>query len=388
MKKLKSIVAILFCFGFFTISLAALSADDQAIADKFLKRSHTLSGVTTLPYRLFVPANYSKTTRYPLVLTLHGGGERGNDNVAQITGHILAVVWARDSNQTKHPCFVLSPQMPAGANWAPMWEGIVGSYSLTRGETDPMKVAIAIVDSLRREFSIDSTRIYVTGMSRGGYGTWDAVERFPKLFAAGGAMAGGGDSSLAVVKGINDVAMWAFHCQDDNTVQPAGSRQMIAALAKAGRQAVITNYNIGSGTGPNLTNKQMDSLMKTNPKLLYSEYLNGGHEGSWHAVSGYPNTERGFDNPFYIDWLMAQKRPVATTVSQKSAFAADRETQAGFSRKVIATNASIAFPLQMKNSRISLYSVTGQNLGEFTLNCEARIENVRLSGIVLYKTVK
>jgi predicted peptidase len=362
MKRAIPLLLMLLCTGFAVSAFATLSASDQAIADKFVRRSHTLNGVATLPYRLFIPANYSKTKSYPLVLTLHGGGERGNDNNAQITGHILAVVWARDSNQTKNQCFVLSPQMPSGANWAPMWEGIVGSYSLTLGETNPMKVAMAILDSMRREFSIDSTRIYVTGYSRGGYGTWDAVERFPKIFAAGGAMAGGGDSSLAVVRGLSDVAMWAFHCQDDNTVQPAGSRQMMAAFAKIGRVAAITNYNIASGSGPNLSNTQMDSLMKTSPKLLYSEYLNGGHEGSWHAVSGYPNAMRGYDNSFFINWMMAQHKTIATTTSQPASSKAVLGVTTEIHRAMVVKNKCV-LTRQDKNGRVSVYSFQGKYLG-------------------------
>jgi predicted peptidase len=166
-------------FVFFLVAFLSIAtmAQDPSIVAKFVARSHSFQGVT-LPYRLFIPDNYSPSQKYPLVLTLAGSSFGGTDNIRQLLGGPLATAWADSVNQAKYPYFVVSPQSPTG-DWTE--NVIVGTVS-------------DLLDSLTREFTIDPNRWYVTGASAGGIGVWDMITRFPDRFAAGIPISGGGSS--------------------------------------------------------------------------------------------------------------------------------------------------------------------------------------------------
>jgi predicted peptidase len=371
---------------FFSISIACIfpsfaqtTSGDSAIARKFVRRSHTAFNVT-LPYRLFKPANYSAAQAYPLVLFLNGGGERGTDDSIHIMTHPNAVVWARDSNQAKNQCFVVAPQCPNVHGLDTQWTyvpwvinngswWIDGSYSIAKqAEMRPMKCAIAIVDSLRREFSIDSTRIYVCGMSLGGYGTFDAIMRYPKLFAAAAPMCGGGDSSQAV--NLKDVAIWFDVSNDDPTVLPSASRQMAAAFEKIGRPIVYPNLLPGKTTGPNFTHAQMDSLLATRPTLLYSEYSGGNHQGGWRAwwpawtwPPQYANPDRGTDNPFLVRWMFQQRKPTATNVSTAVSHPVIAAFTPVYQKQCVPGCGKIRLRSGVRPSRVTVYSLSGKSMG-------------------------
>src|ERR1700730_11303924 len=143
--------------------LLGLLLSPQKPVDGFVPRMHK-----TMPYRLFIPPGYDKTQKYPLILWLHGAGSVGRDNFKQISGASLrgTHTWTAAQVQAKHPAFVLAPQSPGGA-WA-----------------RELPFVLEILDSLKTEFSLDGTRIYVAGQSMGGYGTWDFITTMPNLFAA------------------------------------------------------------------------------------------------------------------------------------------------------------------------------------------------------------
>jgi predicted peptidase len=155
-------------------SLTNLFAQPNIVA-KFVARSHSFQS-TTLPYRLFIPDNYNPTKKYPLVLALHGSGNRGSDNLQHIQSTRLATSWADPVNQTQYPCFVVAPQCPLNQSW----------------NVEPIAATVSdLLDSLTREFNIDLNRQYITGLSMGGYGTWDMITRFPNRFAAAIPMSAG-----------------------------------------------------------------------------------------------------------------------------------------------------------------------------------------------------
>jgi predicted peptidase len=217
----------------FAISTGAVEVSD------FHARSHKLSATKNMVYRLFIPKNYQASIRYPLVLSLHGAGERGNDNAAQLK-HDVSKMWADDSIQAKHPGFVLAPQCPANNQWVDV-DWALGSYDQSRAPiSDEMQGVIAILDSLGREFSLDPGRIYVTGISMGGYGTFDIVTRYPNRFSAAYPICGAGDPGKAAA--IATLPLWAVHAADDPTVPVAGSRDMVNAIKQAGGQAKYTEY--------------------------------------------------------------------------------------------------------------------------------------------------
>jgi predicted esterase len=223
---------------------------------------------TTLPYRLFIPANYSPSQKYPLVLALHGAGERGTNNTSQIMKGEMATSWADPVNQAKYPCFVVAPQCPTNEYWG----------------NDPIVAAdIDLMDSLIREFTIDTNRLYITGLSMGGFGTWDMITRFPNRFAAAIPMSGGGNPAL--VPNIANTPIWNFHGAQDPTVPVGYSRDMIEALKGIGRTVVYTHCHNNDCSG--LPDSTIAMYVKSHADLFYTEYQYGEH-GIWDESYDYP----------------------------------------------------------------------------------------------------
>jgi predicted peptidase len=196
-------------------------------------RTAVFSDPTTgfaLPYRLFVPPSCSPESPCGLLVFLHGAGERGDDNQAQLANDALAFM--EHAPQTENPTIVVYPQCPEGLQWVKSdWKK--GSYSFAQTSVSkPMAAVLELLASLQKSYPVDPARILVTGLSMGGYGTWDIVARRPNLFAGALALCGGGDPSQAPA--IRDLPIWAFHGDRDEAVPVLGSRKMIAALREAG----------------------------------------------------------------------------------------------------------------------------------------------------------
>ena len=219
------------------LGMPALSRASDAKA--FQARSHKMGADKSLVYRLFVPKNYQAAKKYPLMLTLHGAGERGINNTSQLL-HDFNNMWADDTIQNPNPCFVVAPQCPADSQWVNTpWAN--GSYSLDKvAISEPMKTVVAILDSLGREFNIDADRIYVSGISMGGFGTWFMAMKYPDRFAAAVPVCGGADPKKAPL--VSKLPIWTFHAEDDGVVPVAGTREMVAALKTAGSSVKYTEY--------------------------------------------------------------------------------------------------------------------------------------------------
>ncbi len=243
------------------LPLLALSV--IARADDYEARTFTAADGATLPYRLLKPVDYDAAKKYPLVLLLHGAGERGTDNAAQLKHG--GPLFLKPEVRAKYACFVLAPQCPPEQTWSVV-KGWTGPNPYSEEPTAPMKLALGALDAVAKEFSIDADRLYITGLSMGGYGAWDAIARAPERWAAAAPICGGGDiSRIAVAKGV---AVWAFHGVKDNAVPLVRSQEMIAALKAAGGQP------------------------------LYSEYPYIGHD-SWVTA---------FAEPEFLPWMFAQRR--------------------------------------------------------------------------------
>lgn len=185
-------------------------------------------GSDALPYRLLKPKAYDRNKQYPLVLFLHGAGQRGDDNRKQLS-HPM-VDFARDDMRDEYPVFVVAPQCPEGVQWVDTpWSA--DSHSMPEHPTQPLRLSLELVDALQKEFSIDKDRIYVTGLSMGGFGTWDVIQRHPERFAAAVPICGGGDPAYA--EHIAQIPIWAFHGDKDTVVKVERSREMIAAIQDA-----------------------------------------------------------------------------------------------------------------------------------------------------------
>ena len=209
-----------------------------------------------MPYRLYVPGSYDKNTSYPLVIWLHGAGSAGDDNVGQISrdNKLGTHFWTRKENQDKHPAFVLVPQSTAG------WDSNVDTFL-----SPELTLVLEILASVRKEYNIDATRLYIAGQSNGGVGVFGLITKKPGLFAAAIPLCGAGNTNIA--SRAAKTAVWAFHGEKDDVIPAEHSRKMIALLKRAGG----------------------------NPR--YTEYKGAGHE-IWDLV---------FKEPELEDWLFAQK---------------------------------------------------------------------------------
>jgi poly(3-hydroxybutyrate) depolymerase len=266
--------------------LSVIVSAQQNISDKFLFRSQTYQG-KTLPYRLFVPENYNPAIAYPLMLCLHGSGESGADNHRQITTNRLATSWADSINQIKNPCFVVAPQCP-DEQW------ITGLHIDHVAITLNMLTVMNILDSLDQEFNIDTNRVYITGLSVGGFGTWDIIERYPNKFAAAIPMSGGGDTTA--VSRIEHIPIWDFHGKIDPIIPVEFSRMMIRSFEKIGKHTVYTNCDKSNCMG--LADSTIQRLINEGADFLYTEYKFGVHE-IW---------DQAYDTPLLHDWVFKQHK--------------------------------------------------------------------------------
>jgi predicted peptidase len=225
----------------------------------FQAMTYSNSRRETLGYRLFVPKAYDKRKRYPLILWLHGAAGRGTDNLKQISGGntVGSHVWTAAEQQANHPCIVVAPQCPEGNLWT-----TVDKVSPTR----PLELVLEFLSDLHKTFSVDAQRLYVSGQSMGGFGTWSLIAQNPRMFAAAIPVCGGGNEAAAAQ--LTRMPIWAFHGEQDQAVSVTRSRTMIAAIKRAG------------GT----------------PR--YTEYV-----GADHAI-----WDRVFAEPELLPWVFAQKR--------------------------------------------------------------------------------
>lgn len=217
----------------------------KPVADKFLKFNYTDKETgRVMPYRLYIPENYDGKTAYPLVLFLHGGGERGNDNEAQLMANQGATIWAKPEEQAKRPAFVLAPQ--ASNTWD-------GGFGLTRNEqnlvdlsnvftpTKDLALAYKVLMEVMKNYKVDNNRIYSTGVSQGGFGTWNLNILYPNLFAAMVPVCGGADPNLA--SRLGNKAIWAFHAEGDTIIPVSYTRNMVEALKNRGNKVIYTEYD-------------------------------------------------------------------------------------------------------------------------------------------------
>ena len=277
------------------------------LTTNFMARTHTSTEVT-IAYRLFKPVGYDPSKKYPIVVALHGGGERGSDNAIQLTREELAQPWVRDSVQAKHPHFVMIPQCPSNLAWSPSatWDG---NRSL------PNIGIVQILDSLKREFSLDTTRFYVVGLSMGGFASFELMKWTPNLFAAAVPAAGGGDTAALAISQMIKTPMWAFHSATDPTVNvDRGSRTLVTKMEAAlGRPIPRFVSDTGMKNPAPFDSLHgvvtVEALRKAvyvdSLNFLYSEVRNAPgtgnalHQAGWFAA---------WRSPFLTDWLFSKRK--------------------------------------------------------------------------------
>lgn len=191
----------------------------------------------SLPYRLLKPEKIEPGKTYPLVLFLHGAGERGVDNTAQLVHGVGQ--FAKPENRRKYPCFLVAPQCPNERRWVEV-DWALPSHTMPKTPSTSLRLAFELFDRLATELPVDKDRFYITGISMGGFGTWDAIQRRPGFFAAAVPICGGGDTAEA--SKLKDLPIWAFHGDRDSVVPPRRTPDMIAAIRQAGGEPKMTIY--------------------------------------------------------------------------------------------------------------------------------------------------
>lgn len=180
-------------------------------------------------YRLLKPEPLEPGKKYPVVLFLHGAGERGDDNQLQLL--YLPELMAGAEYRQKFPCFLIAPQCRTDQKWVEVdWSA--DTTEQPEEASDQLNVALGALDDVIENYPIDPARVYLTGLSMGGYGSWDAAARYPQRFAAVVPVCGGGDEQTA--SSLASVPIWAVHGDEDQAVPVARSRRMIEAIREAG----------------------------------------------------------------------------------------------------------------------------------------------------------
>ena len=210
----------------------------------FEKKNFNDADGSSLPYRILYPAEYDQTKDYPLVLLLHGGGERGVDNEKQLT-HV-ASIFLSPENRSKFPCIVVVPQCPEDQYWASVKFDrkvypLVLDFNYEYPITNALKMAVGLVSGMAQGAGVDKRRVYIMGLSMGGMGTLEAVYRYPGLFAAAVAICGGADTK-AYSKKQAKIPFWLFHGDADAVIGVEHSREMVARLKALKAQVKYTEY--------------------------------------------------------------------------------------------------------------------------------------------------
>lgn len=251
-------------------NLYSVSSSQKSINDSIIiydtelpaQKCIYVKGIDSLRFRLMLPINKDSLIKYPLLLFFHGAGERGNDNVRQMN---LISEYLKTETFKRQSAFVLLPQCPESQKWVDAdWTQLTSTYKDIPERS--MILTVNLIDKIISEYKIDTNRLYVMGLSMGGFGVWDIITRYPSKFAAAVPICGGGDE-YQIVKTKN-TAIWAFHGGMDVLVNVSRSKNMI------------------------------DALEGVNLNIKYTEYKNVGHN-AWDYV---------FKEEHLTEWLFMQSK--------------------------------------------------------------------------------
>jgi len=254
LKFICSIFSFLFCLMIFSQN------------NEFKYRIYKDKG-DAMPYRILLPKKYDENKKYPLLLFLHGAGERGNDNNIQLTHG--SNQFLSETFRQNYPSIIVFPQCPKDVYWAsttPVNDSLKFSYPKKPRNNRILDLAEGILKTIRQKYSIDKKRIYVGGLSMGGMGTYEIVYRNPRLFAAAFAICGGANPKIA--RKIRRPS-WRIDHGDADTVVPIKLSELMVA-----------------------------SLENQRANLKYNWYKGVNHD-SWNNV---------FADVNFLPWLFSQKK--------------------------------------------------------------------------------
>ena len=197
-----------------------------------------------IPYVIYLPVNYDETKSYPVILYLHGAGERGRDNEAQVATNIIDQLY-QTRFQLMNEVIFLAPQCPDNEQWV-NWPWVNGNYVLDEiPESRALSTVKKLLDKILSSYAADENRVYILGVSMGGFGTWDMLARHSSTFAAGIPLCGGGSPSSAGV--LKDIPIWCVHGTADPGVPYEGTEEMYYSILSVGGDHIIFDSMEGYG---------------------------------------------------------------------------------------------------------------------------------------------
>ncbi|MFM9695319.1 prolyl oligopeptidase family serine peptidase [Streptomyces europaeiscabiei] len=279
------------------------------VADDFTAGSFTDSAGFELDFRLYRPEGFVRNPqtrkRYPLVVTLHGGGEVADNNMTQLTSNRIAVTFAKPERQRRDPAFVLSPQIPLprpmdgpdGTDWT---------------DAKVQGALIELIDTFVSEHSrnVDAARLYLVGLSSGGRGIYSLLAKRPEVFAAALPTAGWGDS--ATMDRITHIPIWADHSVDDPIVPyregrfgKPGTWTLMNALESAGARVSRGEWanDLPKAQFEARSRALLRQARTTRSHVLFTSYTPGTTPVNPHLAWA-----QTYENDVVIDWLFAQSR--------------------------------------------------------------------------------
>ena len=200
----------------------------------------------TLNYRILKPLDYDQNQQYPVHLFLHGAGERGSDNTSQLT--YVDHLFLKKENREHYKSWVILPQCPTNDRWPSLSSDNEWNNNFDNKTTIPNKSLMLVMELMDRfveKKQVNKQKVYVSGLSMGGMGTFEILYRRPDMFAAATPICGNGIAAYAK-RYANKVSVWIFHGSDDKVVQPKHSLKIAKAIIASGGSPKMTLYeNVG-----------------------------------------------------------------------------------------------------------------------------------------------
>ncbi|MFT3993548.1 MAG: prolyl oligopeptidase family serine peptidase [Dysgonomonas sp.] len=235
--------------------LFLLCANTLFAFSQFQPVRYQIDGIN-LSYQVSFPANYDENKQYPLLIFLHGAGERGSDNEKQL---VHGKDFLLNNTQSEYPAIVIVPQCPEYSYWSNVKIHSLNkeqpfSFDSSDKPTMAMEALVTLINEWISSGKIDSKQVYVGGLSMGGMGTFELLWRMPNTFAAAFPICGGGNIAK-VVDNTRNTPVWIFHGSADSVVPASNSQNMYKAMQEAGRDVKYTEY-------PNVNHNSWDNVFQ------------------------------------------------------------------------------------------------------------------------------
>lgn len=237
-NRMRIVVGLLTAITLLVTSGVMAQSKDEFKKEQFISKNDTLN------YRILFPENFSEEEKYPVVLVLHGAGERGDDNESQLVHG--SDLFLDSENRKDYPAIVIFPQAPKEDYWAKVevkrdTMPYQFDFKNTEAPTKSLDLVMKMMDSVVAQDFVNKDKVYVGGLSMGGMGTYEIIYKKPEMFAAAFAICGGANPEIAkdYPKGFN---IWIFHGEKDDLVPPRLSKAMARSINHHGGNAKVSLY--------------------------------------------------------------------------------------------------------------------------------------------------